>query len=120
MTGSEFMTGLIAHSHYRYIWVVQVILKHESVLSLVESVNVDGNWSNCLKLFHFDDTELYTVAIVELLILITAEKKILKNPNKPAPFQATTFHTSAKIFLGKVRAVFFYHHTDSVWELLSF
>lgn len=41
MMGFKFMTRFSAQSYYRYIRVVKMMLRHETVLTLVRSVNAD-------------------------------------------------------------------------------
>lgn len=120
MLDSDFLTGISIQSYYRYIRVAATILMHESVLSLVEGLNGDGGWSKRLRIFQLDDVGLHMATMKGLPIFITAASNFMKIPNKPAPFHALIFYTSAKTILGKLNAVFVYRYSSSALEFVDY
>lgn len=97
-----------------------MIWRHQSIPTLVESLNDKDYRSKSLGFSHLDDIWLYAETAEKLLLFIKAKGNFLKSPNKPFCFHAATFYISAKVFLRALRAVFFVHQTDSVLELVEF
>lgn len=77
-----------------------MMLRYESVFSLLESQNANDAVSRSLGISHFDDFGLYTAITEEPLVLIRVASSFLKNRNKCARFYPFTFYTSVKMFLG--------------------
>lgn len=94
-----------------------MMLRHESILALVEWLNGDDTRLNCLDIFHSDDFRLWTATTEELPIFIRAASSFVQNRGKPDLFHVTTLYYSAKICLAELRAVLADHHTDSATEL---
>lgn len=97
-----------------------MMLRHESLLSLVESLNSDDAVSKCLIISHSYDVGLYTATAETLQIISRAASTVLKDSTKPASFRATTFHTSTEMFLGKQIDVFVVLRTYSALESVAF
>lgn len=97
-----------------------MMLRHESVLAFLESLSGDDSGSKRLGIFHVDDNWLQTVTTKKLPTPIGVTRNFKKNPNKPASFYASTFHTKTKMILGELSAVFIDHHTDSASNFVEF
>lgn len=94
--------------------------RHESALVPMEILNADNAGSKSRGIFHLKYNALYTAATEELSLLIIAESNFEKNLIKPDLFHAPTFHTSVKVFLGELRAVFVVQRKESVSESVAF
>lgn len=99
LMGSNFLTGISAQSYYGYVRTAMMILRYFSIIGLVESLIPDDTRSERLRMSHLNDIGLYTATTEELPILITVLRNSLQIPKKPAQFHASTFYTSAKMFL---------------------
>lgn len=54
MMRSDILTGLSAHSYYRYIGISEMILRHERALPLMKSLNAEDAGSKSLEIAHLD------------------------------------------------------------------
>lgn len=86
-----------------------MVLGHESILALVESLNGDNTLSISLGISRSDDNELNMASMKKLEILIKAVGHFEKNGNKQALSHEPTIVTNAKTFLGELRPVVFNH-----------
>lgn len=77
MIRSDFHTAMSAQSYYGYIQVAKVILGHENVVSLEESLNGVNTKSKILEISHLNDISFYTGATEELPTLIGAVSNFL-------------------------------------------
>lgn len=120
MIGSVLLTRMSAQPYNRYIGVARKISRHEGVLPLVESLNADHAGLKRLGISHLHVNSLYTVTAEEIIILIRLVSNFVKNANEPVSFHAPTFCTSAKMFMGELRAVFVDYHVDSASDFVVF
>lgn len=52
MMSSDFLTVMNVHSHYRYIRIAKMMIKHNDILVLVESLDGANTRSKSLENFH--------------------------------------------------------------------
>lgn len=116
MLSSNFLTGISVQSYYHYISGTNLMLGHESVRTLVKSLNGDDTGSKSLGISHLNDIALYTVTTEQLSILVRATSNCGKESNKPPAFLAPIFYTRGKMFLAELRATFLYQRTDSALD----
>lgn len=75
---------------YRKILVVMMILMHESVLTVLESLDGADTESKLLDTSCFDDIGLHFETTEELLTLIRAASNLVQNPEKITFFHSST------------------------------
>lgn len=77
MVRSYFLTRIRAQSYYEYTRVSTMLLTHESVLTVVESLNCDDCRPESLGISHVDNVGFLTMNTEELLSLIKAARNFV-------------------------------------------
>lgn len=88
MIGFAFLTAMSAQYYYWNMPVAKIMMRHKSVIDLVENLNSNYDGSRVLSISNLSDTWMYKATPEELPVLILVANKFVEGPNKPSPFHA--------------------------------
>lgn len=80
MMGFACLTEVSGQFYYRYIQAFKMMVRHKTVLALIETMNGDNYGPERLNISNSDNIVLYKANNKELPILIRAKSTIVKDP----------------------------------------
>lgn len=93
MVGSDVLAGMTAQFYRQYFRRDKMIMRHDSVFVMVESLNGDDSGSKSLEKPDLDDVRQYTATTDELLVITVAASNFVNNANRKTTIHAFLFYT---------------------------